>query len=122
MPNEALKTFAALTNKVPSNENIQHIAQALFEKMNVHSLLIHPVDRAIVVSSKGLTEKVGRVVTHPAILTGGGDNLNAGFCFGLLNNFSDGDCALLGMAASGAYVQNGTSPTVPALIDYLKTL
>jgi sugar/nucleoside kinase (ribokinase family) len=54
-------------------------------------------------------------------LTGGGDNLNAGFCLGLLNNLSIEECMLAGMATSGAYVQNGFSPSMDDLIEYLKT-
>src|SRR5688572_28661871 len=47
----------------------------------------------------------------PKVLTGGGDNLN-GYCLGLLFGFSLQQCILLGMAVSGAYIQNGTSPDI----------
>jgi predicted phosphoribosyltransferase len=64
-------------------------------------------------------EMQGNVVTKPKVLTGGGDNLNAGYSLGLLAGYEIHYCMLLGMAASGAYIQNGISPNISELIVYL---
>jgi sugar/nucleoside kinase (ribokinase family) len=88
--------------------------------MDIDLLLVHPVDRSITVSEKGTLELTGRVIEKPKILTGGGDNLNAGFCLGLINGFDIEECMMLGMATSGAYVQQGVSPTLNDLVKFLK--
>jgi hypothetical protein len=127
--NEALKVYAALhsvnTTEGDSIKELQKVgllnfARCIFEKLTIDQLLIHPVDRSVVITKEAQIEVEGRVVRKPRILTGGGDNLNAGFCFGLLSGFSVEECMLTGMAASGAYVKNGFSPSIPDLITYLK--
>jgi sugar/nucleoside kinase (ribokinase family) len=127
--NEALKVYAALhsvnTTEGDSIKELQKVgllnfARCIFEKLTIDQLLIHPVDRSVVITKEAQIEVEGRVVRKPRILTGGGDNLNAGFFFGLLSGFSVEECMLTGMAASGAYVKNGFSPSIPDLITYLK--
>jgi sugar/nucleoside kinase (ribokinase family) len=54
------------------------------------------------------------------VQTGGGDNLNAGYCLGLLLGLDPSQCMILGMASSGSYVQESQSPDVTQLISYLK--
>lgn len=124
--NETLKIWCAIRgvdcNSPRSCEKIPSLKEAacmLFKTLNIHNLLIHPVDRTLVFGAQGNLELMGRLVTTPKVLTGGGDNLNAGFALGVLAGFSMEHCMLLGMAASGAYIENGTSPDLPALIAYL---
>jgi hypothetical protein len=109
--------------KVPSLDKIGHF---IYQKMNVDTLLIHPLDRTLVFrDEKKFKENSfivlkGQVIKDPKVQTGGGDNLNAGFCLGLLAGFEIQYCMLLGMATSGAYLQNGTSPDINDLIAYIK--
>jgi sugar/nucleoside kinase (ribokinase family) len=100
--------------------NVRAAASDLFKTMNVESLLVHPVDRTIVIRKFETIELRGRLVTQPKIQTGGGDNLNAGFFLGLLHGFTIRHCMLLGMATSGAYIQDGTSPDLNAIIQYIE--
>lgn len=119
--NEALKVYRALFDKpTPESANLIDTSQAIFDALSIDALLVHPVDRSILIKKETRIEVKGRVVQHPKILTGGGDNLNAGFCFGRLNNFTDEECLLTAMATSGAYVANGFSPDTEQLTDYLK--
>ena len=122
--NETLKIWAALNGMdfVKDSENLPPVAEAgdfLFKSMNIDSLLVHPIDRSIVYRHQETIELQGRLVTKPKVLTGGGDNLNAGFCLGLLSAFTLPQCMLLGMAASGAYIENGVSPDQQELIEYI---
>jgi hypothetical protein len=122
--NEARKVGEALLERTLADrkslpDELQEVASFIFEMLSIDLLLVHPVDRSIVVTDTLTVELMGRVVSNPKILTGGGDNLNAGFCFGLLHNFSTTECMLTGMAASGAYVQNGYSPSIQDLIEFL---
>ena len=92
----------------------------LYKTLNIDTLLVHPIDRSIVYRQKDTIELQGRLVTKPKVLTGGGDNLNAGFCLGLLSGFTLPQCMLLGMAASGSYIENGVSPDQQDIIAYLE--
>lgn len=99
--------------------SLEDICTYIFDKMQISSLLVHPLNRSVVVSREGVRSISGRLVRKPLISTGGGDNLNAGFCFARLAGCSLASAAVLGMATSGAYVQHGQSPNPKALKDYL---
>lgn len=125
--NEAVKIWCAIhgidmtkpedTKRIPTTKLV---GDALYKAMNIDCLLIHPIDRTIVFRKHEIIELKGRLVSEPKVLTGGGDNLNAGYCLGLLNGLSIQHCMLLGMATSGAYIQNGISPDLDAIIEYIK--
>ncbi|GAA4407079.1 hypothetical protein GCM10023187_27280 [Nibrella viscosa] len=124
--NEARRIYLALNNHSPADgfrlaqtPGLHDIAQFIREKTGIPTVMIHPVDCSLVATAEGVLEVAGRLVTYPKVLTGGGDNLNAGYCWGLLHGFGLCDCLLLGMATSGAYIQNGASPTPADLIAYL---
>lgn len=128
--NEALKLYRALRDPgVTSDEGAEEelpvplteVSKFIFDRTDIDVLLVHPVNCALLATDSGVIELPGKVVGRPKILTGGGDNLNAGFCFGLLNDFSLEESALLGMATSGAYVSSGYSPTIADLITYLNS-
>ncbi len=124
--NETRKIWLAL-NELPLNDTtangiaLEEITQFIFNKLNIQYLLIHPTGSTLVCSQNGLEHIQGKIVPHPKVLTGGGDNLNAGYCLGLLLGMEQAQCALLGMATSGAYVQNGESPRMTDLIAFLES-
>jgi hypothetical protein len=121
--NETVKLYHAMLNR-PFDEPIflelKDTCKELFAFLDIDLLLTHPIDRCMLTSENGVEKVPGRIVLKPKISTGGGDNLNSGFCFGLIQGFSFEESAVLGMASSGAYVQNGSSPDIKGLIDYLK--
>ena len=126
--NEARRIWLALNGFSPSDAGrveltpeLAVIAAFIRDEASINIVLIHPTDRALVATINGITELPGRLVTVPKILTGGGDNLNAGFCWGLLHGLDIPSCMVLGMANSGAYIGNGSSPDKEALTFYLKT-
>lgn len=111
------QTEAGTKDAMPS---LLEAGDALYKMMHIDSLLVHPIDRALLYRKHEVHELQGRLVTQPKVLTGGGDNLNAGYCFGQLCGFSIEHCMLLGMAASGAYIENGQSPDLPAIEQYIR--
>lgn len=122
--NETLKIWATIrgVDFIRDRSKIPPVTEAgdfLYKSMNIDTLLVHPVDRSIVYRPHETIELKGRLVTEPRVLTGGGDNLNAAFCLGLLSGFTIPQCMLLGMATSGAYIENGVSPDRPEIINYL---
>jgi hypothetical protein len=125
--NEARKIWLVLNGYSPNDMEssaempaLDLVANAIFNQIKVHTLLVHPVDRSIACTVAGTLELKGRLVERPKILTGGGDNLNSGFCLGLLSGLPLSHCMVLGMANSGAYIQNGFSPGLHELRDYLR--
>lgn len=100
---------------------LEEMGLRLYQAMNIDCLMIHPMDRTIVYQPHEIINMKGRVVRDPKVQTGGGDNLNAGFCLGLLAGMSLPECMLLGMGASGSYVQDGTSADIKRLREYLRT-
>jgi hypothetical protein len=125
--NEARRIYLALHGHSSANATrlsqtpaLTEIAAFIQQHTRIPTVLVHPTDCCLVATSDGVLQMAGRLVPTPKVLTGGGDNLNAGFCWGMLNGCSLTDCLLLGMATSGAYIQNGNSPTVPDIIAYLE--
>jgi hypothetical protein len=92
----------------------------LYKMMKIEYLLVHPIDRILLFHQREIIESTGILVTECRVMTGGGDNLNAGYALGWMAGLPMSDCLLLGMAASGAYIRNGNSPTLQDLIDYLE--
>lgn len=125
--NETYKIWLAMNGKdfrsVQPNVILPDIKKAgsfIYHSMNIESLLVHPIDRSLVFRKDGIIELAGRFVKQPKVQTGGGDNLNAGFLLGLLAGLDIQLCMLLGMAASGAYVQNGYSADKQDLTEYIE--
>lgn len=136
--NETNKIWMALTGNPAAKVPAMEVAgRYIYQKMNIETLLIHPVDRTLaftrspaknagdglshqVLKRPDTIEMLGNLVAEPKLLTGGGDNLNAGFSLGLLAGYNIHHCMLLGMSASGAYIQNGVSPGIGELIEYIE--
>lgn len=119
--NETLKLYDILKEEGEEYSELEDIGQYIFSKISIDGLLIHPVDRCLLFRKNDMISLQGKLVAEPKISTGGGDNLNAGFCAGYLLGLSPEESMILGMATSGAYVQNGKSPDIEEIIDYLDT-
>jgi hypothetical protein len=120
--NETIRLYAAVraNDPVTTQPTAAQAADYLYRSLNIDTLVMHPIDRIRVCRQHEAFEFKGHLVTNPKVATGGGDNLNAGFCLGLLAGLTIPQCMLLGMAASGAYVEQGSSPTRTELIAYIE--
>ena len=121
--NEAIQLhqiLCRLNGKQLPFENLEQTGKFLFAELNLHQLLIHPVASCYLFNKRKTYHLEGKVIQHPKVSTGGGDNFNAGFCFGLLNGFTEEQSMILAMATSGAYVQAGKSPTVNDIKEYIE--
>jgi len=92
----------------------------LFSNMTIETLMVHPTDRCILFSREGVSELPGFMVKEPRVLTGGGDNLNAGYCLGRLYGFEPVQAVVLGMASAAAYIRNGFAPGLHDTKAYLR--
>ncbi|MCX6977199.1 MAG: PfkB family carbohydrate kinase, partial [Verrucomicrobia bacterium] len=64
----------------------------------------------------------GPYAERPLITTGAGDHFNAGFCLGRILGLAVENSLQIGVATSGFYVRNATSPTLPELVEFLRSL
>ena len=115
--NEALRVSAAVGQAADTAEEA---CRALYELLQLDAVVVHPLNRSIAATKFGMVTEMGKVVAHPVISTGGGDNFNAGFCTGLLLGCDIQQCLLLGMGTSGYYVGNGHSPTLEELPSHME--
>lgn len=99
--------------------DLEEQARQLREQAGVDYLVLHLMDRAMAFTSAGTAIRPGYYVERPLFSTGGGDNFNAGFTFGLLSGLSVEDCLSLGNAVSGYYVRQGESPDLEQVIQFL---
>ncbi|WP_194778006.1 hypothetical protein [Pararhodonellum marinum] len=119
--NETNIVFAALENARKKESSMEEKAKVIFDTMTISCLLIHPTNRSFAITQKGEVRVEGKLVEEPKILTGGGDNFNAGYALGWLLDLELEERLLLGMGCSGAYIQNGRSPNLSELGEYLES-
>lgn len=107
----------------PNSTSVDCLAEhcrRLAEKLNISTLVVHPVSYALAVSNNVVNVVEGPFVQKPLITTGAGDHFNSGFCLGKLLGFSNELSVLTGVTTSGFYVRTAKSPTVVELADFLK--
>ena len=92
----------------------------LFDALSTDELVLHRTKDALAYDGEEVVSAGTFYCPEPRILTGGGDNFNAGFCFGKFFEFSLEICLLVGNAVSGFYVRNSKSPTRIELADFLE--
>jgi hypothetical protein len=115
--NEADLVAAALD--LPESSSDEAFIKSLFEAGNTDVLLIHRTNDALGYDGSAIEKCETFFCSEPSILTGGGDNFNAGFCFSLFQDFNLFESLVIANAVSGSYVKTGISPDINILIDYL---
>ena len=103
-----------------SRPGLLALAPMMAQQLRVATLLIHPVRWALAVTGGQVSTAAGPFIERPALTTGAGDHFNAGFCLGQLLGFDDSLALLAGVSASGFYVREARSPTIPDLAQLLR--
>lgn len=101
-------------------EQLTALARAIYERVPVQTLLVHPVSYALTVSKEGTALVSGPVSATPKITTGAGDHFNSGFCLGKLLGLDNTDALLTGVSTSGYYVRTAVSPSVEQVASLLQ--
>ncbi len=117
--NEALSLSRLVIPKV-DRSRLELVVEGLYDRLQVDYLIVHPTDRTFLAGPSGQQEFPNRVIRQKVLLTGAGDNLNAGFCLGQLLHFDPACSLTLARAAAGVYVESGRSGTLPELKKYLE--
>jgi len=100
--------------------NLAGAGRELFEKLSLHTLLIHSSKEVIAINKEQLVTMKTFFTPAPKISTGAGDNFNAGFCAGQLLDLDTELSIVLANAFSGFYVRNGISPEAKDIIEFVQ--
>lgn len=98
------------------------LAAKIREKLKIQVCVVHPVKFAAAADAQGAISVTGPFTPKPKISTGAGDHFNAGFCIGCLLGCELAQSLQLGVATSGFYVRQATSPSREQLVRFLQTL
>ncbi|MGD0582257.1 MAG: PfkB family carbohydrate kinase [Bacteroidales bacterium] len=98
----------------------EDFVKSLFRSTNTNILVIHRTEDAIAYDGVAFEKCTTFLCKDPVILTGGGDNFNAGFCFAQLQGLELFPSLLVANAVSGYYVKTAISPDINQLISFLK--
>jgi hypothetical protein len=101
------------------NDSDEDFIKMLFFACMADELVIHRTKDALAYDGITFEKCDNFFCKEPKILTGGGDNFNAGFCFARFCGFDLFKSLIVANAVSGYYVKTGNSPKVDNLIDFL---
>ncbi|HRD56227.1 MAG TPA: hypothetical protein PLC42_07525 [Parachlamydiaceae bacterium] len=106
--------------KVPfSLKKLQKTVCALLQKLKIERILIHAQTFALSQDETNYFYAKSFYTKSPKLLTGAGDNFNAGYCNGILLNLSEEEALYTALATSGFYVREGKSPTMQELCTFI---
>jgi sugar/nucleoside kinase (ribokinase family) len=100
----------------------ENFIRSLYNTINTDALIIHRVKDAVVYDGSSFEKCDTFFCQDPAVLTGGGDNFNAGFCLSSFYDFDLFQSLVIANAVSGYYVRIGISPDVDSLIEFLEQI
>lgn len=119
--NEATLTYKALMD-TDDPATPKEMGEALYKKLGIHKIIVHSSREAICWDDQGVHQEPTTFVKEPKLLTGAGDNFNAGFCAALLLEQSISHALQMGHAVSGYYLRKGESPSLEQVISSLKSI
>jgi len=105
-----------LGENIPDEEFVRGLSGAC----NTDILVVHRTNDALAYDGVKSEKCETFFCKEPMILTGGGDNFNAGFCVAMLHDLNLFQSLIVANAVSGSYVKTSISPDRDELIEFLK--
>ncbi len=96
----------------------EKISGRLRKTIGAQAVVVHLTDSCCYDAHGGRGFIAKRVIEKPRLLTGGGDNFNAGLAYGLLLGLDIENALRTANAVSGYYVANGQSPSMEELAEH----
>jgi sugar/nucleoside kinase (ribokinase family) len=118
--NEADLVASALGIKHRGSDEM--FIQGLHKVSGTDILVIHRTEDALASDGRSVATEKTFLCKDPVLLTGGGDNFNAGFCLAQLLGMDLPQSLITANAVSGFYVKYGVSPGRKQLGDFLKSV
>jgi hypothetical protein len=116
--NEARLIYKALFHR--EGKSRREMGQEISRRLSIDYLILHLPHCAYGYTKGIMVKEEGYYTPVPKLSTGGGDNFNAGLCFGLLQGLPLAESLRLGNATSGYYVRTGESPDVYRLYEFMQ--
>ncbi len=116
--NEIARLYGYSYENRQDNDTMEQ-AQFLKQKIHIDTLVIHPVKEACAVKNTEAFYVEGPYCKCPKLVTGAGDNFNAGFLLGQVIGCTLEEALILGTANSGFYVRNARSAEIPELCQFI---
>lgn len=117
--NECRLAYQALFRREADSR--RGMGQEISRALDIDYLILHLPHCAYGYTKEAVVKEDGYYTPTPRLSTGGGDNFNAGLCFGLLHGLPLAESLKLGNATSGYYVREGESPDVRQLHRFILT-
>jgi hypothetical protein len=108
--------------EIKGYSSVEEFVRLLFSVINSDVLVIHRPKDAMAFNGTNFEKCDTFFCEEPKILTGGGDNFNAGFCYSLMCELDLYQSLLVANAVSGSYVKTGISPGLNNLIDFIEQI
>jgi len=116
---EADIIYKMLYGESPIEKNIIVKGKKILDNLNINMLVVHSSECAVAFHDGEAFMEESIKISRPKLLTGCGDNFNAGFCLGLLLKLPLNLCLRLGIEVASYYITNGKSADLDALIDFI---
>jgi hypothetical protein len=100
-------------------DGLKTLCVSLRERLKLDTVVIHPRKSAACATKEGAFWVPGPYCETPKVTTGAGDHFNAGFSLGQMLDLPPDVCLGTGVATSGFYVRNATSPSLDELGAFL---
>lgn len=100
------------------NMSLELKAVSLAKRFQCKNLVVHLLEQSCYVTEETVRIVKKEVVKDPRIITGGGDNFNAGLLLGLLLGFDIEKAIHMGSAMSCLYVKKGKNINLSELVNY----
>ena len=104
---------------ISEHKSDEEFVNELFGAINTDVIVIHRTNDALAYDGAVFEKCDTFFCKEPKILTGGGDNFNAGFCFAQLIGLDIFQSLVVSNSVSGYYVKTGISPDVDSLVEFL---
>jgi sugar/nucleoside kinase (ribokinase family) len=100
-------------------ESSRALALAIAGRLRINEVVIHHIKSAAVAGGEGSAALLGPFCAQPRKSTGAGDRFNAGYALGQLLGLNPGERLMTAGAASGFFVREARSASLPELADFL---
>ena len=111
-----------LVDKLGFNEAdapLENKIKAVSQKVNCKNLVVHLLESSCYIQGNEVHTVRKEVIDHPKIITGGGDNFNAGLLYGLLLELDIRQAIKVGSGLSCLYVKDGQGVGLSKLEQYV---
>lgn len=120
--NECRIIYNNLFETAAEKTSLKEMGQKIFTRLLPSALIIHHREHAMAFSKNEFVLKNSFVVSTPLLLTGAGDNFNAGFCFAQLMGCALEDSLTIAHLAAACYIKNGESADWSTLLEALENV